>query len=166
MNKSLINKALKESSEKMYSTYVDTPWKKAVVFDLDWVLCHLKRESERNNHTGKERSTMFFFNLMVSWFDPLWKEIIILTWRKEKYREITETWLKKVHIPYDKLIMQEWGQAKKNHIYKEEILKELKKEYEIVMLYDDNPDVWEVCERLWIPFQLVEENNVPVDRPC
>lgn len=48
--------------------------------------------------------------------------------------------------------MQEKSQADKNHIYKKEKLIELQKEYKIMMVYDDNPEVWKVCEELKIPF--------------
>lgn len=37
--KEIITKALKESNEKMYRTYVDTPWKKAVFW---WIVARSK----------------------------------------------------------------------------------------------------------------------------
>ena len=53
----LITKALKKSSEKMYRTYVDTPWKKAIVFDLDGTLCEIGESSNPYNHDGEELPT-------------------------------------------------------------------------------------------------------------
>ena len=158
----LITKALKISSEKMYRTYVDTRLKKAIVFDLDGTLCEIGESSNPYNHDGEELPTWLYEREVTKYPDSY--AVIILTGRKRReYGELTENWLHQYHILFDRLIMQEWGQAKKNHIYKEEALKELMQEYEIVMLYDDNPDVWEVCERLWIPFQLVEKSNILVD---
>lgn len=88
------------------------------------------------------------------WY-PLNIHILILTGRKEKYRAMTEKWLYENAIEYDKLIMQEKSMADKNHIYKEEKLLELQKEYDIRMVYDDNFKVGEVCARLKIPFIFV-----------
>lgn len=157
--KEIITKALKESNEKMYKELVDTPWKKAVVFDLDWTLCEIGESSNPYNHDGEELPTWLYEREITKYPDSY--AVIILTWRKRReYGKITENWLHQYHILFDMLIMQEWGQAKKNHIYKEEALKSLMKEYEIVMLYDDNPDVWEVCERLWVPFRLMDSCEI------
>ena len=89
--------------------------------------------------------------LMSEWY-PLDVRVFILTGRKDKYREITEKWLYNNDIIYDKLIMQEKSTADKNHIFKEEKLLELKKKYDIRMMYDDNFQVGEVCSRMKIPF--------------
>ena len=89
--------------------------------------------------------------LMKEWY-PLDIDIIILTGRKRKYWKITQQWLQDNEIYHDDLIMQEWRTAEKNEIFKEKMLVELMKDYQIAMVYDDNPKVWEVCQRLGIPF--------------
>lgn len=53
-------------------------------------------------------------------------------------------------VTYDYLIMQEWSTAEKNHIYKEKELVKLQERYNIVAIFDDNPDLIPVCKRLWI----------------
>lgn len=132
---------------------------KAIIFDLDGTLCTLSDSSNLYNHDGEELPTWLYEREITKYPDSY--AVIILTWRKRReYGKITENWLHQYHILFDMLIMQEWGQAKKNHIYKEEALKSLMKEYEIVMLYDDNPDVWEVCERLWVPFRLMDSCEI------
>ena len=46
--------------------------------------------------------------------------------------------------------MQEKSQADKNHIFKREKLIELKEKYDIIAMFDDNPDLIPVCKELWI----------------
>ena len=38
------------------------------------------------------------------------------------------------------------------HIFKQEVLNKLKDEFDIVWVYDDDLEVWRVCEDLWIKF--------------
>ena len=49
---------------------------------------------------------------------------------------------------FDMIIMQEKSQADKNHIFKEEKLRELQKEYDIIAVIDDNPYLVPVCKKL------------------
>lgn len=79
-------------------------------------------------------------------------DIIILTWRKERFREITEKWFIENQIWYDRIIMQQGSIWEKNHIYKEKVILELIEEYDILMMYDDNHIVWDICRNLKIPF--------------
>ena len=130
---------------------------RAIIFDFDWVLCHLKPESERNNHTWDELPIKGMLYLIDS-IDSRFLDIIVLTWRKEKYRNITSDWLYTYGIPFKELIMQEWHTAKKNHVFKREKLLELKEKYDILCVVDDNPDMSEVCKDLWINLLKVEIN--------
>lgn len=129
---------------------------KAVVFDLDGTLCVLWDTANPYNHDWEEQINYPIYEELEKEWAMLPVTIIILTWRKRKeYWEITEKWLQDNDIPYDILIMQEKSQADKNHIFKKEKLLELQKEYKIMMMYDDNPDVGEVCRELWISFYPV-----------
>lgn len=128
--------------------------KKAIVFDLDGTLC-FSYPDRPEKYTGLEAPTGIFEQEVVKYPDSY--DIIILTWRKEKeYREITEKWLDKMLIPSDKIIMNKHSCPEKNHIFKLCELYKLQQEYDIVMMYDDNPLLWEVCEILWINFTLVQ----------
>ena len=128
--------------------------KKAIVFDLDGTLC-FSYPDRPEKYTGLEAPTGIFEQEVVKYPDSY--DIIILTWRKEKeYREITEKWLDKMLIPSDRLIMNKHSCPEKNHIFKLCELYKLQQEYDIVMMYDDNPLLWEVCEILWINFTLVQ----------
>ena len=123
-----------------------------VIFDLDGTLCELKLEHNKNIHTWYELPIINMLDKLESEWYMLDVNIYILTGRKEKHRYITIAWLEKYNIKYEYLIMQDWNTAQKNHIFKEEKLKEILKEKNIRMVYDDNPEVGEVCKRLKIPF--------------
>jgi FMN phosphatase YigB (HAD superfamily) len=129
---------------------------KAIILDLDGTLCRLKAPIDRNNHTGDELPVydiQSFRNLIQQAMlgkKPIY--IFILTGRKEKYRGITVRWLAKYDIYYDGLIMQQGDTALPNAIYKDNILAELAKTYDIIDLYDDNRDMETVCEKYNIPF--------------
>lgn len=125
---------------------------KAIVCDLDWVLCELKPESERNNHTGNELPIENMVYLIRK-FDNI--KVLILTGRKEKYRGKTMSWLSDYCI-WSEVIMQWKSQADKNHVFKREKLIELKEKYDILAVIDDNELVWDVCLELWILFLHVK----------
>ena len=129
---------------------------KAIIFDLDGTLCELKPESEKHNHTGKEKVIRITKTFFIS--HPYNR--IILTGRKEKYRAITDRWLKDHFGYYDELIMQS-DPAVKNHIFKKEQLILLKNKYDIVLMIDDNPELVPVCEELSIPLFLFYKNEQP-----
>lgn len=119
------------------------------VFDLDGTLSELWDSANPYNHDWEEAS--------IHWMELLYNYVeehsncIILTWRKRKeYWVITEKWLEFNEISYLELIMQEWSQAEKNHIYKEKELIKLQERYNIVAMVDDNPDLIPVCKKLWI----------------
>lgn len=44
--------------------------------------------------------------------------------------------------------------TQKNHIFKEQVLRKLMEEYTIVGMFDDNPNLVDVCKRLGIRLYL------------
>ena len=127
---------------------------KAVVFDLDGTLCESydPRPSEYWTERKKQEMVRKLYDMLKSGY-----RIIILTWRKSKeYRRDTLDWLNSNYILYDRLYMQEWSIASPGHIFKKEILQQLKKEYYIVNVYDDDLQVGNICEELGIHFTLSE----------
>lgn len=125
------------------------------VFDFDGTLADLGTRSPYSYaDTGEDdpiTETIHLLNTII----PIYK-IIILTGRKEKWRNITIEWLKKYVPEFDttNLIMQESDPAEKNHIFKEKKLRELCNTYNIMGVFDDNPDIEAVCKRLGIRFYL------------
>lgn len=124
---------------------------KCIVFDLDGTLCELWDSANPYNHDGEEvliYGMNRIYSSMKFWYDT---RLIIMTWRKRKeYWVTTVNWLEKNSIEFDKLIMQEWSQWEKNHIYKEKELIKLQERYDIVAMFDDNTDLIPVCKKLWI----------------
>lgn len=122
---------------------------KTIVFDLDGTLCKLKPESEKYNHTGdEEKMPIYMYSLYLAFSRY---PTVLLTWRKEQYRKITEKWLDDNDYHFDKIIMQKGNTAKKNHIFKREELSKM----DVELLIDDNHDMVEVCRDLGIPLLLV-----------
>lgn len=122
---------------------------KAIVFDLDWTLCEMKPDSERNNHTGDEKSIEQIVYLAQSLLQLDHIKVIVMTGRKSKYLLITISWLERHWIPVEIIMQTKWT-AEKNHIYKEKELVKLQERYDIVAMVDDNPDLIPVCKKLGI----------------
>lgn len=78
-------------------------------------------------------------------------EVIILTGRPESVREVTEKWLKKYDIPYDKLYMRNT----ENHFIKAVEYKKKIYENEIIddvfCAYDDEEEIVQMWNSLGIP---------------
>ena len=124
---------------------------KAVVFDLDGTLCE-SSQFWRPEDYGTETVAIKMRNTLNS-YRLSDVRIIILTWRKsDKHRITTQLWLNHNYIIYDRLYMQEASTAVAWHIFKQEVLNKLKDEFDIVWVYDDDLEVWRVCEDLWIKF--------------
>lgn len=134
------------------------------LFDLDWTLCELYPERP-GKYSGQEtpiKAWTWFLWVMIEHFRTrkTYFKVWIITGRKEQdFTQQTWDWFE-FYFPKDlqsgrlQLFMQPGSVAKKNHIWKEEKLLQLMEEYEIMALVDDNPDMQDVCKRLWIPFYL------------
>lgn len=124
---------------------------KAIIFDLDWTLCNLSDSSNPYNHDWKEVLIPEMKEIFLAFNYRNKIARIILTGRKRKdYWSITEKWIEENLWSCDELIMQERSMGEKNHIFKHKKLIELKEKYEIIALFDDNPDLIPVCKDLWI----------------
>lgn len=77
-----------------------------------------------------------------------WDEtaIILVSGRSEKYREVTEKWLDKHNVKYDKLIMREFGDNRPDEVIKREIyLQQINNKFYIKYVLDDRDKV----VRMW-----------------
>lgn len=68
-------------------------------------------------------------------------EKVIITARAERYRDITEAWLDKHDVAYDKLVMRPHGDMRPDHEFKQEALDELERDREFLYAMEDNPQV-------------------------
>lgn len=125
---------------------------KAIIFDLDGTLCTLSDSSNPYNHDGEEVIIPEMRFILQSFHSPFLDKILLTGRKKKEYWYVTEKWLKDndMAFDFDRIIMQEKSQADKNHIFKEEKLRELQKQYDIIAVFDDNPDLVPVCKKLWI----------------
>lgn len=132
---------------------------KTVLFDLDGTLADIKH---RRRFLEQDKPDWKAFNdsmsadtpngPIVSLYKILWHsndiELIILTGRHEKYRSITESWLKSHDIDFLQLIMRPDKDFRTDHIVKEEMLKTLQvQEREILFVVDDRNQVVDMWRR-------------------
>lgn len=124
----------------------------AIIFDLDGTLCTLSDSSNPYNHDGEEVIIPEMRFILQSLHLPFVDKILLTGRKKKEYWYITEKWLEDngMAFDFDRIIMQEKSQADKNHVFKEEKLRELQKQYDIIAVFDDNPDLVPVCKKLWI----------------
>jgi predicted kinase len=69
-------------------------------------------------------------------------EIILMSGRENKYREITEEWLDEHGIPYNFLVMRPTGDHRKDYIVKKELFEQhIEPEYNVLFALDDRNQV-------------------------
>ncbi len=81
--------------------YLNLIWVNQACFDMDGVLCVDPHEADNDDGKNYEK---FLVNAKPL-FIPQFKINTIVTSRLEKYRNLTETWLKQNNVKYDRLIM-------------------------------------------------------------
>lgn len=140
--------------------------RKAIVVDLDWTLCELWDSSNPYNHDWEEIIIPWMCTMINSMYIYNQDTIILTGRKKNEYQSVTVKWLSDNGILHDRLIMQEWNTAEKNHVFKKKKLEELKEQYDILFVVDDNPDMIPVCKELWITLLAVHtsENTFSIFR--
>ena len=76
-----------------------------------------------------------------------WYDIVLCSGRPEKCRERTVNWLKVNHVSYDRLYMREDEDHRQDHMIKEEFLKDIQKEYNVLAAIDDRKQVVDMWRR-------------------
>lgn len=125
----------------------------AYVFDIDWTLTIANKWSWIPNGNEKPR------NDIINTLHRLrsqWNKIFILTGREDKYRRVTEEWLRKNDIKYDNLFMREDEHIGSTAYKRTKINRLLIPGRKIQWWYDDNPGVQKIAGELNIPFTLVK----------
>ena len=125
--------------------------KKYVVFDIDGTLAvteekhlvYLKTEPKNwdafHIASSDNKVNVDVYDLYLSHKDAEC-DIVVLTARNEKYRDLTEAWLKKQGIEYSKLLMRKSDDFRKDGLVKYDELQELEREYGVrpLIIYDDS----------------------------
>jgi len=78
-------------------------------------------------------------------------EVLIVTARKHMWRHHTAWWLAIHNVPRDDLMMRSDDDNRKDYEVKRDMLDTLRKAYDIIHAWDDNPNII----KLW------QENNIP-----
>lgn len=83
------------------------------------------------------------------------KGLVVLTARSERYRPQTERWLNRHDIHPDALHMRPNRDLRSDAEVKEDILRDIRKRWDIVHALDDNPSIVALLHRLGIPTTVV-----------
>jgi acid phosphatase class B len=136
-----------------------------VIIDIDNTLCiSNERFALAQKETGKTDWDIAHNPELIEKDKPNWPmidlakkykkdgfEIIILTGRPESVEKVTEEWLKKYEIEYDRLIMRNRSSHYlKAVIYKEKAYKTLIKS-DVFCAYDDEEEIIQMWNSLGIP---------------
>lgn len=145
----------------------------AVIFDMDGTLCdvrsirhHVRAGKKRNFHAFHMDSAYCPPNLAVLEMAQQCKEkglaVVIVTAREERYRGLTERWLKTAGIEYDAIYTRPAYDQRRDYETKKEILGKLSKHFRVVHAVDDNPQVLELWKEEGIKTTIVPGFDDPI----
>ena len=144
------------------------------IFDLDNTLVDMNGRSPYDNNLSGDTpilSVLQIINMIDIWCDDSWPfdihssqrsiEIILLSWRKKlDFEKATRNWLDfnwfkresgSNYIAYDRLILNDTDPCVSWPVFKAGKLIQLKEEYNILWVFDDDEKVMDICKLLWIP---------------
>lgn len=144
---------------------------KAVIFDIDGTLADSRHRLQYLEQQPKQWDRFFSEAIKDKYIPAVYNEykkykkaghkIIILTGRPENQRALTEEWLHKKDIQYDKLYMCPNKLTNTpQHEVKEAVILSLISQYKVIAAYDDNELMIPVYNKLDIPFFLVQNNKI------
>lgn len=138
----------------------------AWIFDVDGTLVdvepilHFIVNQDRSSESFKKNFDKFHLESInckpnSDVVDMVWNvcnelDVIVVTARKEKYRALTATWLKRNDIPHDVMFMRQNDDFREDYLVKKDILDHINQFWDVKHAVDDNPDII----RLW------EENGI------
>jgi len=142
--------------------------KTAVIFDMDGTLAdvssirhHLTKYDETKRRVVKHFHRFHAESVSVPPHDHvvsaaqmahmLGHAVLVVTARKHMWRHHTAWWLAMHDVPSDVLMMRGDEDNRKDYEVKKDMLDTLRKAYDIIHAWDDNPSII----KLW------QENNIP-----
>lgn len=78
-------------------------------------------------------------------------DVLIVTARSEKYRDVTRDWLYRNRVRYSELLMRDFGDTRPDAEVKQDILRDVQTLYKVWRAYDDNASVAAMFEANGIP---------------
>ena len=158
-------------------SYGSTKKKEAVIIDLDGTLADI--EHRRHFMSQKPKDWKSFYAAIPDDFPNAWclrlmhhlsstalsagsraLEIIIMSGRPLDYYNETVDWLAKHRVPYDRLIMRNTGDFRKDSIVKQELYeKHVKEKYRVLFCVDDRKQVVDMWREIGLVCLQCEEGN-------
>lgn len=149
---------------------------KAIICDLDGTLasCEWRRHHVSPIFPDRHKNWPAFFDginadapvpFVIEILERCRKagfKIILTTARPDSYRYHTEWWLNEHNIKYNYMFMRRAGDARLDHVVKEEIYRQkIEPNFEIQLVVDDRPSVCDKWRELGLHVVQVEDPNIP-----
>lgn len=131
-------------------TYVATGTRPAYLFDLDGTLADLSHRSPYDTAKCLDDAVREpVRNVLVALAATNTVEIVIVSGRKDTYRDLTEQWLQANEIPYHALFMRKAHDNRGDDVVKREIFNtHIRDTYAVMGVFDDRPRVIREWKRL------------------
>ena len=142
--------------------------KTAVIFDMDGTLADvssIRHYLKPNINHGKDFDRFHMESVNVPPHDYvvnaaqvayiLGHSILIVTARKHMWRDQTAWWLAMNRVPSDMLMMRGNNDHRKDYEVKKDMLNTIRKAYNVIHAWDDNPNIIKLWEENGIPTTIV-----------
>lgn len=141
----------------------DEEKKDCYIFDLDGTLAKMKGRSPFDWHRVDEDEINgpvyeICQALSISKNQMHW-DCIIVSGRSDEVMKPTLKWLDRYGISFDRIYMRKAGDFRKDSVVKEEIWKEIEKDYNIICMFDDRDQVVNHARSLGYTVLQVAEGN-------
>ena len=144
----------------------------AIIFDMDGTLAdvssiryHLRKYDEGNRRVIKHFDAFHAESVNVPPHQHvvnatqvahmLGHAVLIVTARKHMWRDHTAWWLAMHNVPSDMLIMRGNEDNRKDHEVKRDMLNTIRKAYNVIHAWDDNPSIIKLWKEEGIPTTVV-----------
>jgi predicted kinase len=142
---------------------IDPNKQNCVIFDIDGTLALMDGRSPFDwSRVGEDKINPSVYEMyqILSYAQEIFElKLMIVSGRDGKCMQETKEWLKKHSINYDRIYLREIGDTRKDSLIKEEIWKDIEKEYNILCMFDDRNQVVDHARSLgYSVFQVAEGN--------
>jgi len=136
---------------------------KVILCDIDGTLALLGDRNKYDPSTGEDILNHPIANILEVYDKQqvLPVDLILISGREDKYRDLTEKWLKKHNIThYKAFYMRQSGDYRKDFVVKKEIYeKKIKEKYDVLFVLDDRDQVVKMWRELGLTCLQVAYGN-------